>query len=63
MFKAQQGDSHSTQTLIHTSKNTQTQSYSTKILKGGVADQRSNASDEREERRCDSQTSAVSITP
>lgn len=75
VFKAQQGYSHSTQTLIHTSKNTQTQPYSTKILKGGgdggvgggmgggVADRRSNASVEREERRCDIQTSAVSITP
>lgn len=61
--RTQQGYSHSTQTLIHTSKNTQTRPYSTKILKVGVADRRSNASVEREERRCDSQTNAVSITP
>lgn len=39
------------------------QPYSTKILKGGVCWPEVHASDEREERRCDSQTSAVSITP
>lgn len=39
------------------------QPYSTKILKGGGRWPEVHASDEREERRCDSQTSAVSTTP
>lgn len=60
VFKAQQGCSHSshTHTFIHPKILIRTHPYSTQ-MQGGTG-QRSNASDEREERRRDNQTSAVS---
>lgn len=59
VFKAQQGYSHSTQTLIDTSRNTHSHTVQRFSREGSLT----GGPDEREERRCDSQTSAVSITP